>query len=41
MIPKQVFDAVGDGFKGLIRAVFVMFFIILVLIGLVIYLLVR
>jgi hypothetical protein len=41
MIPKVVFDSIGDAFGGLIRAIVIMFFIILALIGLVIYLLVR
>lgn len=41
MIPQSVFDSIGDAFGGLIRTIAVMFFIILALIGLVIYLLVR
>jgi hypothetical protein len=41
MIPDAIFKSIGDAFGGLIRTIVIMFFIILALIGLVIYLLVR
>lgn len=41
MIPKQVFEGIEDLFNGAVRLFAVLLFIILGLVGLVIYLLVR